>query len=99
MTHPFWHQRGATLIRQVKVPAEGETHLLLMVAAAPEGQWVLRVFADLKLVARKNISRETSLKIDLTPFAGKEIPILIENYAYDMKNDFGYWKAVKIVTQ
>ena len=103
VTHPFWHQRGAALLRKVNIPAQGKTFLRFKVASAPEGQWVLRVFADLKLVQRQSVSRQKGVwnmvEIDLTPFAGKEIPVRLENYAYDMKNDFGYWGAVKLITK
>jgi hypothetical protein len=36
---------------------------------------------------------------DLTPFAGKEIPIRLEDYAYDMKNDFGQRGEVQLITK
>jgi putative membrane-bound dehydrogenase-like protein len=103
VTHPFGHQRGAALKRNIKVPAEGKTYLQLKVASAPNNQWVLRVFADRKLVARQNISSDDSIwkniKIDLSQFSGKEIPVRLENYAYDMKNDFGYWGSLGLVTE
>ncbi|MBT5926961.1 MAG: c-type cytochrome, partial [Verrucomicrobia bacterium] len=39
VTHPFGHQRGAALKRNIKVPAEGKTYLQLKVASAPNNQW------------------------------------------------------------
>jgi putative heme-binding domain-containing protein len=103
VTHPFRHQGGASLERTIEVPSQGKTYLDLMVATSPRGQWVLRAFADLKLVARQNISRQggvwKTIRVDLTPFAGKTIPVRLENYAYDMQNDFAYWGSVKLVTE
>ena len=103
VTHPYWHQGPATIARDYAVPTSGSPKLKLNAAAAKEGKWVLRVFADAKMVHRQVIEGRsecwTPVEVDLTPFAGKTIPIKIENYAYSMENDFAYWHNLRIESE
>ena len=103
MTHPFWHQRGAALESMVDVPRNGKSSIVVDVAARDGGRWMLRAFVDKKLLVRKMIGEGSSdwdqVKIDLSAFAGKKVEVRLENYAFNLDNDYGYWSGVKLVTE
>lgn len=100
-TFPFWHQRGAALIRDLEVPAKGKTWIVVEVGAAEGDEWMLRVFADLKMIRRQKIDSSEgawkTVRIDLTPFAGRKIPVRLENYAFNWNDETGYWSSVQVV--
>ena len=103
MTHPFWHQRGAALESEVEVPADGRAHIEAEVAAREGGKWMLRGFVDGKLIKREMIGETGSVwqtvKIDLSRFAGQKVKVRLENYAFNLENDYGYWAGVKVVEE
>jgi hypothetical protein len=37
------------------------------------------------------------VQVDLTPFAGQSVPVRLENYAYDLTNDFAYWDRIEVL--
>lgn len=102
VTYPFWHQGAATLEREFKVPETGTSLLKVHVAAKTDGRWVLRVFADHKMVLQEPITTSDGwreISIDLTPFAGRHIPLKLENYAFNMDQDFAFWSDLRIEHQ
>jgi hypothetical protein len=62
---------------------------------------VLRAFADSKLIHRQRIQASEddweTIQLDLTAFAGRTIPIRLENHAYNLSEDFAYWDEIKVV--
>jgi putative membrane-bound dehydrogenase-like protein len=102
-TYPYWHQRGAAIMRDMEIASEGSTWLEIEVAAHEGDEWMLRVFADLKMIRRQKIDSTgetwTTVRIDLTQFAGRTIPVRLENYAYNWDDETGYWASIKVIHQ
>jgi len=46
-----------------------------------------------------NSSAWQDIKVDLTPFAGQSVPVRLENYAYDLTNDFAYWDRIEVLQE
>ena len=101
VTHPYGHQRSASLSSTLDVASEGATWLRIRAGAAQDGPWVLRVFVDQKLVHRQRMEASSGtwqeVQVDLTPFAGQSVPVRLENYAYDLTNDFAYWDRIEVL--
>ena len=101
VTHPYGHQRSASLSSTLDVASEGATWLRIRAGAAQDGPWVLRVFVDQKLVHRQRMEASAGtwqeVQVDLTPFAGPSVPVRLENYAYDLTNDFAYWDRIEVL--
>jgi len=100
MTHPFRHQSGATIERNITVPSGKTTQLHFNVAAREKGKWVLRVFAQARLIHKELIDTAAwkPITIDLTEFAGQEIKVQLENFAYDLQNDYAYWNDLRVIS-
>jgi len=101
VTHPHGHQRAASLSADLKIPAQGSTRIAIRAKAEQGGPWVLRAFADSKLIHRQRIQASEddweTIQLDLTAFAGRTIPIRLENHAYNLSEDFAYWDEIKVV--
>lgn len=101
-THPFDQAKGASLTRQIEVPAGKATRLTFEVASHDQGDWELQVFAGDKLLKKQTIDHDglrwKSISVDLTPFAGTKVPVRLENKANDWAWEFGYWSDLRVVT-
>ena len=105
-THPLDRKTPSKLARIVNIPARKKTTLKLRVSHHPHGDWQLRVIADGQLVAdqivgSKTVAQDEWLEVDvnLTQFAGRKIPLSIENAANDWHNEWAYWNQVEIVSE
>ncbi|MDX1953418.1 MAG: PmoA family protein, partial [Verrucomicrobiota bacterium] len=102
MTHPFTGEKAAALEREFLVPAGKKTKLSFNTAAHADGDWELRIYANNQLLRRQKITpdgeRWKRIELDLTPFAGKKIPLRLENAADDWYFEFGFWNDLKIET-
>ena len=98
-THPFDRSKPARLEAKVKIPY-GTPKLKVQLAAHKKGDWEFRATADGELLKKQVITSGgwKELTIDLTPFAGKEVEIRLENGANGWSYEFGYWGKVEIVT-
>jgi len=106
-THP--HDRNAPCVletRFVDIPKDKRTTLKLRVSHHPHGDWQLRVLVDGKVMADQVVGPETvgsdewlDMALDLSPFAGSRINLVLENRANDWKNEWAYWNKVAIVTE
>lgn len=102
-THPLDRDNPARLLRRLKIPADGTTTLNLKVSHHPHGDWQLRILANDRLLAEQIVSSETvaddewlPVQIDLTPLAGQDVTLTLENRANDWHNEWAYWRDVKI---
>lgn len=104
-THPKDRKVACSLKRNLTVPKGKQTKLKIRASYHPHGNWQLRVLAGRKLLADHIVSYETvkdewfDLEVDLTPFAGQQVELSVENKANDWKNEFGYWGSIKIVSE
>ncbi len=100
MTHPFDESKPATIERAFDVPVDKTTTLTFAVASHDQGDWELRVFAGEKLLKKQIIGHEglrwQRISVDLTPFAGRKVPLRLENKANDWNWEFGYWNDIKL---
>ncbi|MEO1618374.1 MAG: PVC-type heme-binding CxxCH protein [Planctomycetota bacterium] len=106
-THPLDRKTPCVLSNnRVDVPQGKKTSLKLRVSHHPHGDWQLRVLADGEVVADRIVSAETvgsdewlDVTIDLSGFAGRRIPLVIENRANNWHNEWAYWNQVNVVIE
>ena len=102
LTHPYDREKGASLERIVEVPSNKKTVLQVNVASHDQGNWELRIYAGEKLLKKQVVDRAgdrwKTVTVDLTPFAGKKVPLKLENGANDWNWEFGYWNDLRVVS-
>ena len=106
-THPLDRNTPCVLsTNRVDVPKGKKTYLTMRVSHHPHGDWQLRVSSDGQVLEDRIVSAETvgpdewlDVIVDLSKFAGRRIPLSIENRANDWKNEWAYWNKVEIVTE
>jgi len=105
-THPLNRETPSTLFRELEVPKNKKTRLMLRVSHHPHGDWQLRVLVGGKVLVEKVIGAKTvgddewlELNVDLSRFAGRKIPLTIENRANDWQNEWAYWNRVSILSE
>ena len=107
-THPLDRNTPCVLSNsRVDIPQGKKTSLKLRVSHHPHGDWQLRVLADgTKSSPTESWVPETvgpdewlDVSVDLSQFAGRRIPLSIENRANDWHNEWAYWNKIEIVTE
>lgn len=102
MTHPFNGEKAAAITRAFVVPAGQQTSVQFNVAAHDQGDWELRVFANDQLLKKMSVDKDgerwKTVSVDLTPFAGKEVNLRLENAASGWNFEFGYWNDIRILS-
>jgi len=105
-THPLDRQTPSSLYRELRVPTDATTKLMLRVSHHPHGDWQLRVLVGDDVVHDEIISSRTvsedewrNVEVDLSRFAGRIIPLTIENRPNDWHNEWAYWSRVQVVTE
>jgi putative membrane-bound dehydrogenase-like protein len=102
-THPLNRRIPSSLVREIEVPSQGQTHLQMRVSHHPHGDWQLRVFADRELILERMVGSTTvtnewlDVDANLSRFAGKKVRLVIENRPNDWHNEWAYWNSVKII--
>ncbi len=93
---------GCTLSRKAEVPAGKKTHLRLVVAHDPRGDWTLIVKAGGVQLARQKISKSTAkdgwlnVDVDLSSLAGKTVNLELINQADAWSWEAGYWAEIAV---
>ncbi len=99
-THPHNRTVPAALERAIDVPAGKKSTLSFWVAPHARGDWELRAVVDGKQVLKQAVGPPgggwKQVAIDLTPWAGKKVPVRLENAATDWSYEFGYWSDIEI---
>ncbi len=102
-THPLDRGTPSSLFRKLAVPKHGKTSLHIRVSHHPHGDWQLRVMADGEVLADQIVGPETvsgdewlEVTVDLSGYAGKTIPLSIENRPNNWHNEWAYWNRVTI---
>lgn len=102
VTHPLDRQTGCTIWRKVALPADKKTVLRLTVGHHPEGDWTLLVKVDGKTILEKPIGPKTAVKgwttveVDLSAYAGKEVLVELVNQPSDWHCEAGYWAQIAL---
>jgi putative membrane-bound dehydrogenase-like protein len=104
-THPLSREKPCVLRGQFELPKDKRSQLAISVSHDPRGDWQLVVRADDQKLLDKIIGGKTTtdgwaeLTVDLTPFAGRQVTLELENRANDWSWEFGYWGKVEIVSE
>ena len=105
-THPLDRKTPSSLQRELDVPKDKKTKLVMRVSHHPHGDWRLRVLADGAVIANQIVGSQTvaddewlDVSVDLTKFAGKRIKLSIENSANDWHNEWAYWNRIAVVSE
>ena len=105
ITHPLNKDTADTLSRQLAVPADKKTTLRLVVGHFPQGDWLLQVKADGKVLAEKTVGAETapdtwlSIDVDLSLYAGKTVALELVNQPTGWAWEAAYWAQVAVVSE
>ncbi len=98
-------EQDLTLIGEFDIPAGRKTSLKLRVGNQPERRWQLGVRVENRLLLDKTIEDPTSnngwhdLTIDLTPFAGRRVPIQLLHSAPKQHHSEVLWKRATVVVE
>ena len=101
-THPIKRGVPSVLSRKLKIEDDKKTVLRVTVSHHPHGDWELRVKVNGKLISKTEVSSKTVIdewlthEVDLSPYAGKEINLQLENQPTDWRNEWGYWHEIKV---
>ena len=53
-----------------------------------------------KIVGNSEVKEQwLEFDLDLSEYAGKKIPLVLENKANDWRNEFGYWGSIEVVSK
>ena len=104
-THPLDRETPCILSWQrVEIPADRKTFLKLRVTHHPHGDWQLRVRVGDQVIEEAMVGSTTvgpdewlNLSVDLSDFAGRQVPLSIENRANNWHNEWAYWNQIEIV--
>ncbi len=103
-THPKDRKVPCEIYRELKVPAGKKTLLKVRASYHAHGDWQLRVRAGKDFIYDKIVGN-TQVKgqwlefdVDLSEYAGKTIPLVLENKANNWANEFGYWSSIEVVS-
>jgi len=101
-THPIKRGVASVLSRKLSVRQNMKTILRATVSHHPHGDWELRVRVNGKIISKTEVSSKSVIdewlthEVDLSPYAGKEINLQLENQPTDWRNEWGYWHEVKV---
>ena len=101
-THPIKKGVPSVLSSKLKIQEDMKTVLRATVSHHPHGDWELRVKVDGKVISQREVSSKTVInewlihEVDLSPYAGKEIHLQLENQPTEWMNEWAYWHEIKI---
>jgi len=100
LTHPIDRNKPSALEATLDVPRDRRSELSVHVASHDSGDWELRVLVDGKPVHTQVVSakgeRWKLVQVDLTPYAGRRVPVRLENAANNWNYEFGYWSDLRV---
>jgi len=105
LTHPKDRNTPCVLSREVEVPRQGTTKLLLTVTHHDQGDWDLIVKAEGAEIFKRTIGTEPetprwkTVEIALTPFAGRTIKLELLNQPNGWSWEGGYWERIEVKTE
>jgi hypothetical protein len=107
VTHPWSTKLPCSLIRELAVPEDRQTSLHFIVGHHENGDFELVVIINDKEILNEVIGKNTDTAsghfvektIDLTPYAGNNIKIEIQNKASEWGSKAAYWASLEIITK
>jgi len=104
MTHPLDRQTPCKLINVTNISKNKKTALKMLVSNHDGGDWELVIRINGSVQKTVTVSKDTvgkdgwlAVNFDLTPFAGDNVFVELENKATDWQWEAGYWAEVAIV--
>ena len=105
-THPLDRKTPSRLTRELQIPRDKTTRLMLRVSHHPHGDWQLRVLVGKDVLADQIVGPKSvdddewlDVAVDLTKFSGRKIELSIENRPNNWANEWAYWNNVSIVSE
>lgn len=108
VTHPRDKNTGCKLTRTADIPAGKKTHLRLVVAHDPKGDWDLIVKVEGEGILKQSVGKEsapggwpggwTEVMVDLSPYAGKQVKLELVNQPSGWSFEAGYWAKIALET-
>jgi putative membrane-bound dehydrogenase-like protein len=104
-THPIDQETPTKLVRKLRVPEGKRTRLVIDVAHDKQGDWQLVVRANGQPLHETDVSKQTTeqgwseVTVDLSPLAGQEVELELENRANGWDYEFGYWGSVDVISE
>jgi len=105
MTHPLSRTVGCVLSKELALPAGRKSTLALTVGHHPQGDWVLLVKADGRVLLEKTIGPDTAenlwtdIEVDLSKYAGKTVKLELVNQPSGWKFEAAYWARIEILSR
>jgi hypothetical protein len=100
MIHPQSKERPGVLEREIEIPAGRKATLSFWAAPHENGDWTLRVAADGQELLRQEMAPKNSgwkeFRVDLSAFAGRKVPLRLENVANNWDWEYSLWSDVAI---
>ncbi|MCS7305596.1 MAG: ADP-ribosylglycohydrolase family protein [Thermoguttaceae bacterium] len=102
VTHPLDRQTACTVWRKVSLPAGKKTLLRLTVGHHPQGDWLLVVKVDGRIILEKTIGPQTAtqgwatIEVDLSAYAGKEVLVELLNQPTGWAWEAAYWAEIAL---
>ena len=97
--HPVNNDWPAVMTARLEVPAEGKPTLVIPVASHKEGDFVLEVFVNDKLVREVLIDTQgkwITERVDLADLAGKRVAVRVEAHSNDWHWEAAYFGRIEI---
>ncbi|MDP1798775.1 MAG: c-type cytochrome [Planctomycetaceae bacterium] len=104
-THPINRDKPAEMSGKFAVPADKKTKLLIDVSHDPRGDWRLVVGGPNGRLLDEMVSKENckngwaTFAVDLTRYAGQDVPLRMWNQANDWSYEFAYWGSVRLISE
>ena len=102
VTHPLNRETPDVLWRKLEVPAGKQTTLDLTVGHFPQGDWLLQVKADGKVLLERTVGKDTTVNgwldvtVDLSEYAAKTIAVELVNQPTGWAWEAAYWARVAV---
>lgn len=97
--HPVTRKEPAVITADIAVPAEGSPSLRFKTTSNEKGDYLLKVFVADESVSELVVNghgKWQPINIDLKPYAGKTVPVRIENHANGWEFEAAYLTRITI---
>ena len=104
VTHPLDRSTGCTLSKEVEIPQNKKTRLLLSVGHHASGDWTLLVKMNGQMILQKEVDQQNApegwmdVQADLSEFAGQKGLLEMVNQPSGWAWEAAYWDTIEIQT-